>query len=298
MAVATPQMEGAEILEHKFESPWLTILRRFARHRLAMLSLILLLTIVVMSIAAPYVTSHNPNFNDLTRRNQPPSSEHIMGTDFVGRDVFARILYAGRISLTIAFAVVLLGETLGVVIGTVSGHFGGWVDSLIMRIVDFLLTLPFLPILLVLMTIFRPSVRLLIIVLVLTTWTGSARLIRGQILSLREREFIEASRALAASRTRIMFRHLLPNAFAPIIVNMTLGLSSVIIFEAAISYLGFGVQPPDASWGNMLQAIDLTVLDRYPWQAFFPGLMIFLTSLCFNFIGDGLRDALDPRMKI
>jgi peptide/nickel transport system permease protein len=298
MAVSTQGMEGADILEQNYESPLITVLRRFSRHRLAMASTIVLGIIILMALAAPLITSHDPNFNVPRNRNMPPSREHLMGTDYIGRDIFARVLYAGRISLGIAFAVTFLTDTLGVIIGVVSGYFRGWVDALIMRIVDFMLTLPLLPILLVLITIFSPSIRLLIIVLVLTLWTSSARLIRGQILSLREREFVEASRALAASKPRIMFRHLVPNALSPIIVNVTLGLSSIIITEAVLSFLGFGVQPPDASWGNMLQGVDLTVLDRYPWQAFFPGLAIFITSLCFNFMGDGLRDALDPHQKL
>ncbi|HEY0606695.1 MAG TPA: oligopeptide ABC transporter permease [Herpetosiphonaceae bacterium] len=299
MAVATPQMEGSEILEQEIENPLITILRRYGRHRLAVASTIVLAIIILMSIFAPWITSHNPTFNDPPNKNLPPSWEHLMGTDYIGRDVFSRIIHAGRVSLGIAFITVLFSDFLGIVIGVVSGYFGGWVDSLIMRIVDFMLTLPLLPILLVLITIFSPSIGLLITVLVLTGWTGSARLIRGQILSIREREFVEASRALAASKARIMFRHMVPNALAPIIVNVTLNLSGIIILEAALSYLGFGVQPPQASWGNMLQnANSLTVLERYSWQAFFPGLAIFLTSLCFNFMGDGLRDALDPRMKL
>ena len=298
MAVATAGIEGAEILEHEIESQWRAILRRFMRHRLAIASTIVLAIIIVLSLAAPIVASYDPNRNNPTQKNLPPSSQHLLGTDHIGRDIFARIIYAGRVSLGIAFVTVFFSVALGVVIGVVSGYFGGWIDALIMRTVDFMLTLPFLPILLVLITIFNPSITLLIIVLVLTQWTGSARLIRGQILSLREREYVEASRALAASKARIMFRHLLPNAFAPVIVSATLALSGVIITEAVLSYLGFGVQPPDASWGNMLQAVNLTVLDKYAWQAFFPGLAIFITSLCFNFIGDGLRDALDPRMKL
>jgi peptide/nickel transport system permease protein len=298
MAVATPSMEGAEILGQEIESPWRTALRRFLRHRLALISLIVLLTIIVLCIGRPIFSWHDPNFNDTRIKDQAPSRNYIMGTDYIGRDIWARILDAGQVSLTIAFAVVLLGDTLGVVLGVISGYFGGWVDSLIMRIVDFLLTLPLLPILLVIRVVLPPSITLLIVILVLTSWTGAARLIRGQILSLREREFVEASRALAASQSRIMFRHLVPNALAPIIVNMSLGLSGIIILEAALSYLGYGVQPPQASWGNMLNGVSLTVLDRSPWQAFFPGFAIFLTSLCFNFIGDGLRDALDPRQKM
>lgn len=298
MAVATPNYEGADILEQDVEKPWVTVLKRYSRHRLAVASTILLALICILSLGAPIFTSWNPNRIVLSERDQPPSLNHIMGTDYNGRDVYARILHAGRISLGIALAVVFIGDGVGVVLGVMSGFFGGMVDSIIMRIVDFMLTLPFIPILLVLITIFDPSISLLIIVLILFQWTGSARLIRGQILSIREREYIEASRALASSKARIMFVHLVPNALAPIIVNMTLGLSGVIISEAALSFLGFGVQPPDASWGNMLQQVSLTVLDKYPWQAFFPGLMIFLASLCFNFIGDGLRDALDPRMKL
>lgn len=298
MAVATPNYEGADILEQDVEKPWVTVLKRYSRHRLAVASTIMLALIFIFSLGAPIFSNWDPNRIVLDEKDQPPSLRHIMGTDYNGRDVYTRILYAGRVSLGIALMVVLIGDGVGVVLGVVSGFFGGRIDSIIMRIVDFMLTLPFLPILLVLITIFDPSISLLIVVLILFQWTGSARLIRGQILSIREREYIEASRALASSKARIMFVHLVPNALAPIIVNMSLGLSGIIISEAALSFLGFGVQPPDASWGNMLQQVSLTVLDKYPWQAFFPGLMIFLASLCFNFIGDGLRDALDPRMKL
>lgn len=298
MAVATPSFEGSEILEQKLESPFQQVVKRYFRHRLAVVSTIVMGIIVILAIGAPLFSFHDPNFNQPPLKNLPPSGEYWFGTDYIGRDIYARILYAGRISLGIAFAVVFLAETLGVVLGVVSGYFGGWVDALLMRIVDFMNTLPLLPILLVLIVIFQPSISILIIVLVVFGWTSSARLIRGQILSIREREYVEASRALAASKPRIMFRHMVPNALAPIIVNVTLNLSGVIITEAALSYLGFGVQPPDASWGNMLNNVDLNVLDKYAWQAFFPGMAIFLTSLCFNFMGDGLRDALDPRMKM
>jgi len=291
-------MEGAELLGQQIESPFRMAVRRFLRHRLALFSTILLLVIILLCAGRPLFSSYDPNYNDSSIKDQAPSREHIMGTDSIGRDIWARILDAGRISLFIAVVTVVLSETLGVVLGVVSGYFGGWVDALIMRIVDFILTLPLLPILLVVRTVLPPSISILIAILVLTSWTGSARLMRGQILSLREREYVEASRSLAASRTRVMFRHLVPNALAPIIVNASLSLSGVVILEAALSYLGFGVQPPQASWGNMLNGVSLTVLDRAPWQAFFPGLAIFLTSLCFNFIGDGLRDALDPRQKL
>lgn len=298
MAVATPSFEGSEILDQKLESPLRQVIRRYMRHRLAVFSTVLMGIIVILAVGAPLFTFYDPNFNVPPDKNLPPSAEHWFGTDYIGRDIYTRTLYAGRISLGIAFVTVFFAETLGVVLGVVSGYFGGWIDSLLMRVVDFINTLPLLPILLVLIVIFEPSISILITVLVLTGWTGSARLIRGQILSIREREFVEASRALAASKARIMFLHMVPNALAPIIVNITLNLSAIIITEAILSYLGFGVQPPDASWGNMLNQVDLNVLDKYAWQAFFPGMAIFLTSLCFNFMGDGLRDALDPRQKM
>ena len=298
MSIAANRVEGSELLIQEIASPTRIVLQRLLRHRLAIISLFVLLLIMVMSIGAPLFTSYDPNRIVLDDQNQAPSLRHLMGTDYQGRDLYTRILYAGRITLGISFSVVILSESIGVVLGVISGFFGGWIDALIMRTVDFLLTLPLLPILLVLITIFSPGIPLLITVLVLSGWVGSARLIRGQILSVREQNFIEASRALAASQTRIMFRHLVPNALTPIIVSATLGISEVVVLEAILSYLGFGVQPPDASWGNMLQNASLTVLDRYPWQAFFPGMMIFLTSLTVNFLGDGLRDALDPRAKV
>ncbi|GAC1355490.1 MAG: oligopeptide ABC transporter permease AppC [Herpetosiphon sp.] len=315
MALVTQAVGGEQTVERAVERPFTGILRRYVRHRLALISTLVLLTIILMAVFAPWITPWDPNRIVSKEQNLPPFSHrlvmndaslaaisptalHLLGTDNQGRDLFTRLLYAARISLTVAFVVVLFGEVLGVIVGAVSGYAGGWVDSLIMRVVDFILTLPLLPILLVLVTIFKPSVRLLILILVLFNWTTAARLMRGQILSLREQEFIQAARALSASPARIIFRHLIPNAIAPVIVNATLALSAVVVLEAVLSFLGFGVQPPNASWGNMLQAVDLTVLDRYAWQAFFPGLAIFLTSLCFNFMGDGLRDALDPRLKI
>jgi peptide/nickel transport system permease protein len=237
------------------------------------------------------------NDDNTVRTTAGGTATALFGTDEIGRDLMTRLLFAGRVSLYIAFAVTLLSELIGVIIGVISGYFGGFVDTMAMRIVDFLNTLPLLPILLIITTILKPSVNLLIAILVFFSWTGGARLMRGQILSLREQEYVSASRALGASNMRIMFRHLVPNAIAPNIVNASLGLSGVMITEAALSFLGFGVKLPAASWGNMLKGVNLTILENYPWQAFFPGFAIFVCSLCFNFIGDGLRDALDPRAK-
>ncbi len=298
MAVVSTPSNSADQVSGKIESPLQLAMRRFLRHKLAVTSLVLFVLILVISMAAPIVAPYDPNAISLRERDQPPSLQHLMGTDYNGRDILSRILYAGRVSLGIALTSVILSAALGTTLGVMSGFFGGWVDVLIMRIVDFMQTLPLLPILLVLITIFTPSIPLLITVLVLTGWTGTARLVRGQVLSLREQPFIESSRALGASERRIMFRHLVPNAMAPIIVTSTLELSGAVITEAVLSFLGFGVQPPDASWGNMLQGVTLTILEKYPWQAFFPGLLIFIVSLTVNFIGDGLRDALDPRQTL
>lgn len=298
MAVAQTPIDAAGALSQREESPTLIVLRRFLRHKPAMISLAVLTLIIVASFAAPLVAPYDPLAQNLSNKNAAPSLQHIMGTDELGRDIFTRVLYAGRTSLYIALAATVLGELLGVVIGVVSGYFGGWVDSLLMRIVDFMLTLPLLPILLVLSVVLDPSINLLIVILVLTNWMTGARLVRGQVLSLRTQEYISASRALGASDTRIMFKHLVPNSLAPVIVNASLNLSNYIVLEAALSFLGFGVKLPNASWGNMLNGVDLTTLDRYPWQSFFPGAAIFLSSLCANFIGDGLRDALDPRQKL
>jgi peptide/nickel transport system permease protein len=202
MAVATQHVEAVELLQTEIESPWRIVFRRFRRHRLAIASLIVLLIIIGMAVAAPLVTTYDPNRIVLNEKDAPPSLSHIMGTDYNGRDLYTRIVYAGRISLGIAFSVVALESIIGIALGVISGFFGGWIDAVLMRTVDFILTLPFIPILLVLITIFSPSIPLLIIVLSLTGWVGSARLVRGQILSLREQPFIEASRALAASHTR------------------------------------------------------------------------------------------------
>jgi len=320
MAVTNTHVEVHEAQEEKYQRPWLDITKRFMRHRLAMGSFIVMVLILLGVFIGPFFSVFAERSQSLRQKNLPPLSTYaiekdirnddntlrtaagstataFLGTDELGRDLLTRLLYAGRISLYIAFAVTLLSESIGIIIGVISGYFGGFVDTVAMRTVDFLNTLPLLPILLIITTITKPTVNLLIAILVFFSWTGGARLMRGQILSLREQEYVSASRALGASNMRIMFRHLVPNAIAPNIVNASLGLSGVMITEAALSFLGFGVKLPQASWGNMLSGVNLSILENYPWQAFFPGFAIFLCSLCFNFIGDGLRDALDPRAK-
>lgn len=322
MAVSTTQVEAREAKKEEYERPWLEILKRFTRHRFAVGSVIVLFLVVLAVIVGPFLMPFGETDSAIVKKNQPPGTAYTLeknlfyngiggeirtpkgaeltfwlGTDYNGRDLLTRLLYAGRVSLYIAVAVTLLSELIGIIVGVMSGYFGGVVDAFAMRFVDFLNTLPLLPILLIISTILKPTINVLIMILVFFSWTGGARLMRGQILSLREQEYVSASRALGASNLWIMFRHLVPNALAPNIVNASLALSGVMITEAALSFLGFGVQLPAASWGNMLKDVNTTVLEKYTWQAFFPGLAIFICSLCFNFIGDGLRDALDPRAK-
>jgi peptide/nickel transport system permease protein len=312
MAVA--ELESEKLLTLEEEGYWSIIFRRFRKHKLAIAGMIAIILIALACIFAPWIAPYDP-ITDLNRdpttgailRNASPSSSHIMGTDSIGRDVFTRLLYAGRISLLVAFVVTILSETIGVIIGAISGYFGGFIDDIIQRIVEFMLTLPLLPLLLAFSAILR-DVRIqglppewssaVIITIILTTfsWMGSTRLVRAQVLSLRNREFTEAARALGLGTIGIIAKHMIPNSMAPIIVNATLGLGGVIVLESALSFLGFGIQPPIATWGNMLSEYQNDMWTQ-PAKVFYPGLAIFICSLSFNYIGDGLRDAMDPRLK-
>ncbi len=291
------------------ESQLLIVWRRFKRHRLALAGLGVVLFFIVAVILAPVIAPYDPIKDmNLSLMNAPPSTQHIMGTDQLGRDVFSRLLYAGRISLFVAFAVVLVSEPLGAIIGAISGYYGGKVDSVIQRYVEFLLTLPLLPLLLALSALLRgiaipglprewSSAVIIIIILTAFGWMGSSRLVRGTVLSLRNQDFTEASRALGMSDRRIILRHMLPNSLPPIIVNATLALGSVIIIESALSFLGFGIQLPVPTWGNMLNEYQKDMWTQ-PAKVFYPGMAIFLCTLAFNYVGDGLRDAIDPRLKL
>lgn len=287
-----------ELVESQEVGQFSAIWRRFRRHRLALLGLAVIVVLVVTCALAPVIAPYDPLAQDLVNRNQGPTAAHLMGTDELGRDVFSRLLFAGQISLSIGFSVAILSELFGTIIGAISGYVGGWVDNILMRVVDLVLTLPTLPILLILAAIFGSGgIPMLILILVALSWTRASRVVRGTVLALRNQEFSEAARALGISDAEIIARHMIPNAIAPIIVGMTLAVGATIILESSLSFLGFGVRLPTATWGNMLQNAQSDMF-LAPWKAVLPGFFIFITSLSFNFMGDGLRDALDPRMKV
>ncbi|GAM15152.1 oligopeptide transport system permease protein OppC [Mesobacillus selenatarsenatis SF-1] len=274
------------------------IVRKFFKNKLAIFGGIFLIIIISAALLAPVIAPYSPSKQNLLLKLQPPSSDHWLGTDRFGRDVFSRLLYGARISLLVGFASVLGSITIGTFLGAVAGYVGGIVDAIIMRFVDIILSIPSIFLLITLVTIFKPGVDKLILIFALLGWTTTARLVRGEFLSLRSREFVLASKTIGTRTHTIIFSHILPNAMGPIIVSATLAVGYVILAESGLSYLGLGIQPPDASWGNMLQdAQNFTILLKSWWYPLAPGLMILLTVICFNFVGDGLRDALDPKIN-
>ena len=279
-------------------SQWRLAGRRFRKNHLAMAGLGVMGLLYWVTLMAPFIAPFDPNFqgNIVLNRYLTPSAEHYFGTDKFGRDVFSRILYGARISLTIGFLAVAISITLGGLMGSLAGYFRGWIDTAIARFIDMLLSIPRLILVLVIIAIFEPSIWLIIAVLGLTGWEGSARIVRGQFLQLREQEFVQASRALGYSDKRIIMRHILPNTLAPIIVIATLNIGNTILLEAGLSFLGLGVQPPTASWGSMVNDGRDAMITAW-WISTFPGLAIVATVISFNLLGDGLRDALDPRLR-
>jgi peptide/nickel transport system permease protein len=279
-------------------SQWKLVYRRFMRNKVARAGFGLVLALYCVAILAPLLAPADPNAQDdiVRTRYQAPSSEFPLGTDKFGRDILSRIIYGARISLSIGFVAVGLAITLGTMLGAVAGYFGGAVEWAIMRSVDVLIAFPRLFIVLTLIAVYSPQIWLIIAVLGLTSWMGVARLVRGQILSLKEQEFVQATRALGVPHLRVIFRHVLPNTLSPVIVAATLMIGDVILTEAILSFLGLGVQPPTASWGNIINQGRDNLLGAW-WIATFPGLAIVLTVVSYNLLGDGLRDALDPRLK-
>lgn len=331
MATGMPTLALEQLEQVQGESQWQIVLRRFSRHRLAMINLVILVTIFAASLLAPIIAPFPRDAISLDGRLVPPGTidsetgrMHILGTDHLGRDYFTRLLYAARVSLTVAMVATTLATLIGIILGLLAGYFGGWVDTIITRTVEFVATFPLLVILLILVAIMverddflalpplvsrvimaltlvpereTRTIAVVILALGLLSWTGTARLMRGMVLSVREQPYIESARALGASNLWIIVRHVFPNAFPPLIVDYTLGLNGALVLESSLSFLGFGIQDPTPTWGNML-SFAKSYMFQHPWVPLVPGLPILLASLAINYIGDGLRDALDPRQKV
>lgn len=292
---ATPLLEASAI-DGPTKRKNATVWGRFRRHKLALGGAAVLFLLIAVAIAAPVLAQYGPYAIDLSAYRAAPDRAHLLGTDSAGRDVLARLMYAGRISLSVGIVAVGIYIAIGLALGGLAGYFGGFVDSLIMRLADVVLSFPSIIVIITLVAILGPSIWNVMLVIGLLGWPPIARLVRAEFLTLRERDFVLASRALGAGDGRIIFQHILPNSMTPVIVNATFGMAQAILLEAGLSFLGLGVQPPTASWGNMLnEAQSITILEDMPWLWIPPGLMIALAVLSINFVGDGLRDALDPR---
>jgi peptide/nickel transport system permease protein len=277
--------------------------KRFKKNKLALFGSFILLFLLFVAAIAPLVAPHDPyvsNVNELGGYDvlAPPSSEHLLGTDSLGRDMLSRIIYGGRVSLSVAFVAVMIATVTGIFLGVIAGYYGKWVDTLIMRITDVVICFPVLFLAITVATILKPSLFNVMIIIGLVSWTTMTRLVRGEVLKLREMEYIEAAKAMGQRNSIIIFRHILPNIIAPIVVQATLQTAEAILTESALSFLGVGVQQPVPSWGNMLnEATSIMVLQFKPWVWAPAGFAILLTILSINFVGDGLRDALDPKVK-
>jgi peptide/nickel transport system permease protein len=270
--------------------------RHFKKNRLGVGGLVIIVIVFFIAIFAPFLSFYDSGKTDVSLKLKPPSFQHYLGTDQLGRDVYSRMLYGSRISLSVGFVAVGISILIGILVGAMAGYKGGWVDSLLMRFVDIMLSFPSFFLILTVVAILRPNIYNVMIVIGITSWEGTARFVRAEFLSLRERDYVQAARALGVKDRRIIFRHILPNALAPVFVTASLGVASAILIEAGLSFLGFGVQPPAPSWGNILTEGRTYIFDAW-WLTVFPGLAILITVLSFNLFGEGLRDALDPRLR-
>ncbi|MBN1635895.1 MAG: ABC transporter permease [Deltaproteobacteria bacterium] len=269
---------------------------RFFRDKLAVTGLIMVAIFFILSIGAGLIAPYDPNLIDVNNILESPSIAHLFGTDELGRDVFTRMLYGAGISLKVGFVAVGIAVLIGVVLGAVSGYYGGWVDILIMRLVDIMLCFPSFFLILAVIAFLEPSIFNIMAVIGLTSWMGITRLVRAEFLTLKERDYVLAEKTIGAGSLRIIFIHILPNALAPVLVAATLGIASAVLTESALSFLGIGVQPPTPSWGNILTQ-GKSVLGVAWWLSFFPGMAILLTVLGYNLLGEGIRDAIDPRLR-
>ena len=289
-------IEGAEAIVRPSVTYWQDAWRRLKQNRLAMVGLWVIVAIALIAIFGPMFSPYSYSDQSLFDQNMYISREHWLGTDDLGRDLLTRIMYGARISLTVGFVASFINLTVGVVYGGISGYYGGQVDNIMMRIVEILSGIPLLLYVILLMVVLRPGLQNILIALGLVYWLGMARIVRGQILSLKEQDYVLAARTIGADNSRIIYKHLIPNAMGPIIVTATLNIPQAIFTEAFLSFIGLGVNAPMASWG-VLANDALPSFRTYPWQLFFPAIAISITMLAFNFLGDGLRDALDPKQR-
>lgn len=298
-------LEESVIYKSKSVSPWTLVFRRLRKNKLAMLGLGILIFMILFSLIGPFFTLYGPDEMNFAMKKEAPNAYYLLGTDLLGRDILTRLMYAGRVSLAVGIIAVAIEVIIGGIVGAIAGFYGGIIDSILMRIVDIFLCIPFLPILMILGAIMSdldvsPQMRIVYLMFIIggLSWSTIARLVRGQILSLREQEFMQAAEALGLTDSKKIFKHLIPNVIPQIIVSCTLNIGGAIMTESALSYLGLGVTPPQASWGNMIQAVtNFMDLMTRPWLWVPPGICIFLTVMSINLLGDGLRDALDPKLK-
>ncbi len=269
---------------------------RLRRNRMALTGLTLVLGLFVVAILAPLISPYDPNLIDLQQVLMPPSPAHLLGTDTLGRDVLSRIIFGSRVSLLVGFVAVGIATLIGLVVGSLAGYYGGWLDQLLMRLVDLMLCIPVFFLILAVIVALGPGIWNIMVVIGLTSWMGVARLVRAEFLSLREREFVAAARALGAGDARVIIRHMLPNALVPVMVAATLGVAGAILTESVLSFLGLGVQPPTPSWGNILTAGQANIEIAW-WLSVFPGLAILITVMSYNLLGEGIREAIDPRLS-
>ena len=280
------------------ESPFRISMARFLRHRLAVAGLLILVALAVIAIFAPLISPYNPNATNLFLYQHPPSAAHLLGTDQEGRDVLSRLIYGARVSLTVGIAAAVSAGIVGLVLGLLAGFLGGWVDSIVMRLTEMVLSFPALVVIILIVAIIGPSLTTIIIVIALTQWPTGCRIVRQSTRSLKEMDFILTARAIGCSDFRIMLRHTLPSVLPPLTVALTVLSAEAILLEAALSFLGLGVNVPESSWGGMMQAAQsLTTLSSQPWLWLPPGIAIAVAVLAINFVGDGLRDAIDTRQQ-
>lgn len=290
---------AAESTARAPRSPLGAAVERFRQHRLAMVGVVVIVLVTLVSITAPFLAPYDPVAIDLRASRQPPTPVHLMGTDLTGRDVLSRLMYGGQVSLTVGLSAALLTTGIGLVLGLLAGYYRGVIDSLVMRLTEIILSYPLLVMIIVLVSVIGPGITSIVLGVALFGWPTTCRIVRGQTLSLREQDFVMAARSLGATNRRIIARHLVPLVIAPLSVTATFGVAYAILLEAALSFLGLGIRPPQPSWGNMLsEAQSVVILESMPWLWALPGIAIGVTVLAVNFIGDGLRDALDPRQQI